>query len=67
MNDFLVSLIRTWVPVLVGSLVAMIGVDIDAAAITGAAVAIYYAVVRALEMRFPQLGILLGRKSQPTY
>ncbi|NND36543.1 MAG: hypothetical protein HKN81_05340 [Gammaproteobacteria bacterium] len=67
MNDFLVSLIRTWVPIVVGSVAAMIGVDVDAAAITGAVIAVYYAAVRFLELRYPRIGVLLGRTQQPTY
>lgn len=75
MSDYLVSLIRTWVPVAVGVAItwlgAQLGVDIDsteaAAAVTGVVVAVYYAVARILEDRWPQLGLLLGRASVPAY
>jgi len=77
MSDTLVSLIRTWVPVAVGAGLAWlatlglsIGDDLTAEAsiaLTGVAVAIYYSAVRLAERRWPWLGILLGRRDEPTY
>ena len=77
MNDFVVSLIRTWVPAAVAAVVAYVitlGVEFDAAAeaqVSAAAVlvvsALYYGVVRALENKWPAFGRLLGIAKTPTY
>ena len=72
MSDFIVSLIRTWVPLAVGYLIAwgVLPADLSesatlalAAIVTGA----YYAIVRALERRWPVVGWLLGTAKAPTY
>lgn len=77
MNDKIISLIRTYVPLLVGGLIAWLGslsVDVgqDAqvgltVALTGLITAVYYTVARALEDRFPQVGYLLGIPKAPAY
>ena len=71
MNDYIVSLVRTYVPLAVGWLVVTFDQSIDTADAAAHAVAIvlivYYAVVRALERRFPAVGWLLGRPSTPLY
>lgn len=76
MNDTLVSLIRTWVPILVGSALTWLSTALDitdfdttgvATAVTGLVIAIYYAVVRIAEKRWPVVGIFLGKRTQPTY
>ncbi|CAM3433971.1 hypothetical protein [Stackebrandtia soli] len=77
MSDYLVSLIRTWVPVAVGSVAAWLtahGVDLNTATTTAlttggtaVAAAVYYAAARALERRWPAAGYLLGTKRPPTY
>ena len=77
MNDYLVSLIRTWVPAGIGALAAWgatYGVEISTgeqaglvAGLTAASTATYYALVRAGENRFPWLGYLLGSKRTPVY
>lgn len=72
-SDYLVSIIRTLVPVLAGLVVAhaaRVGLDLsgtvepllDAIAIGG-----YYAAVRAAERRWPAVGVLLGWKASPSY
>lgn len=77
-NDFLISVIRTAVPVAVGAVLAWLasraGIILDAdssAALTTSAVAVavsvYYALARALETRWPWLGVLLGRRAKPVY
>ncbi|ABP54031.1 hypothetical protein [Salinispora tropica] len=77
-NDFLISIIRTAVPVAVGAVLAWLaseaGIVLDAdssAALTAgtvaAVVAVYYALARALETRWPWLGVLLGRRAKPVY
>ncbi len=75
MNDYVVSLIRTYVPIIVGTAIAWvaghdgIGVDstgLDVAAV-GVATAAYYAIVRQLEARWPKLGWLLGMPRPPVY
>lgn len=77
MSDFAVSLIRTNVPVLVGSLIGWLislGVTVPESAevpLTAGLVALsiagYYAAARWLENRWPAFGYLLGTKAEPTY
>lgn len=76
MNDFVTSLIRTYVPVVVGAVVAYVTRKLGwvtpdttaaATAFTGVVIGLYYAAARALEKRYPVLGWLLGRPAQPTY
>ncbi len=77
MSDFLISLIRTWVPVGVAAAVgylATFGVEYSAAAeqqlagaITALLAAVYYAVARVLESRWPAFGYLLGVAKAPAY
>ncbi|MDM4721170.1 hypothetical protein QTQ03_16760 [Micromonospora sp. WMMA1363] len=74
----LISLIRTAVPVAVGALLAWLasraGIVLDegsstalTAGVVAAAVAVYYALVRALESRWPWFGVLLGKPAAPSY
>ncbi len=75
MSNFVISLIRTWVPVGVAAvavwLVQTLGVEIDTEAVTGTVIVVltgvYYWVVRALESRFPWVGWFLGVPKEPTY
>ncbi len=76
MTDHFVSLIRTYVPLWVGIGIAwlieefgLVDVDAEGAikAVTGLCVAIYYAVARWAETRWPAAGVLLGRRATPTY
>ncbi|GGM14409.1 hypothetical protein [Micromonospora yangpuensis] len=78
MHDYLISLIRTAVPVGVGAALAWLasraGIVLDAESSTGLvaamvalAIAGYYALVRALETRVPWLGVLLGKPASPVY
>lgn len=77
MSNYLVSLIRTVAPAVVGaflSWLALHGLGVPAgeresitAAVTALAVIAYYAVVRALEHRWPKLGVLLGVPQAPQY
>lgn len=76
MNQYFVSIIRTWVPILFGwllSQLALLGVDLGDNAmvletgITALVIALYYAAARWLEQRFPQAGALLGYIRQPVY
>ena len=77
MSDLIVSYIRTGVPVLVGTIVSWLvtlGIALDPdtqaaliAGLTGALIAAYYAIVRALERRWPAVGVLLGKRTEPTY
>jgi hypothetical protein len=74
LTDYIVSVIRTWVPILVGPVVVFLlslGIEFDSTALelflasflSGA----YYALVRWAEGRWPWIGGLLGVKSTPTY
>ena len=77
MSDYIVGHIRTYVPILVGLIVALladVGFDLtseEAATISAAIVAIasvlYYAAVRALATRIPWVGNLLGVNKAPDY
>lgn len=78
MNNYLVSLIRTYVPIGVGLLLTWVAAtthivisEHSRAVLVAACVAVlsaaYYALVRLLEKRVPQLGVLLGAIAQPAY
>lgn len=70
MNDYVVSLIRTWVPVAVGAAITWLateaGIVLDdntSAIATTAAVAfvtaVYYAAGRAIEQKWPRVGRIM--------
>lgn len=78
MNDFITSLIRTWTPVFVGSVISWLatrGLDIDpadaaglATALTGIIIAAYYLLARLIERKLPSVGgLLLGSSKKPEY
>lgn len=77
MNDLVTSAVRTFCPYAIGAVVAWLtqkGVHVPDSAVASATAAItfavgtgYYVVVRALEKRYPQAGILLGVPKPPTY
>ena len=78
MQSLITSYIRTYVPVLVGSLLSYLvtlGVQLDKDAENGLVVAltafiigVYYALARTLEKKWPAVGtLLLGSSKQPTY
>ena len=74
LSDYLVSVVRTFVPVVVSFAVARLvglGIEVDSAAVepvvAGLVVGAYYAVVRAAESRWPIVGVLLGWKAAPKY
>lgn len=77
MSDLVVSFIRTYVPIAVGSLISWLttkGLEIDPQAgqglivfLTGVLIAAYYGVVRLLERQWPQFGVLLGSAKKPEY
>ena len=77
MSDFVISLIRTWVPTAVAGFVAYLttlGVEYSAeaeqqlaAAVVLLVGAVYYGLVRVLENRWPVFGYLLGVAKTPVY
>ena len=80
MSDFLISLIRTWVPygvaLVIGWLVSQGVIDEEtgteaSAAISGGFVllfgSVYYWLVRLIAKRWPAFEWLLGYKTPPTY
>ncbi len=76
MNDFITSIIRTWVPIIVGAFVTWLAnttgvTDIDTATlatvVTGVVIAVYYALVRLAEARWPAIGFFLGKPTKPEY
>lgn len=77
MSQYIISVIRTWVPIIVGSFIGWLvslGVEVPEnaqnaliLAIGGIAIGVYYAVIRWLEQKFPNIGVLLGYVKQPVY
>lgn len=77
MNDLITSLIRTWTPIIVGQLAGFLtaqGLDVGVDAIAGLTAflgalfsALYYLVVRLIERKFPQAGVLLGVAKKVEY
>lgn len=78
MNDYLLSLIRTAVPTAIGALLSWLAVEHGIVVpegltneatiwLTGLVVTLYYGIVRALEKRWPRIGILLGAAKRPVY
>lgn len=75
MNPFAASLIRTIVPIIVGSILGLLtraGLDIDlegqqalSTLIDGAFIGAYYLVIRIIETKVPQVGWLLGLAKTP--
>jgi hypothetical protein len=77
-SNFVISSIRTGVPIIVGAVVAFLAKKADiiieddtsqaaVIALTGAAIAIYYGLVHAIEQRWPKVGVLLGKADLPHY
>lgn len=78
MNDYVISHIRTIVPILVGSLIAFLAtknVKLDSQTtdalvvfLTGATSTLYYFIARLFERYFsPKFGVLLGYVKSPAY
>ena len=78
MNNFVTSLIRTYVPIVVGAIVSFLvtsGIEIDANAqlglvtfLTAVLQGAYYLAARLLEKKFPSIGgLLLGSSKKPEY
>lgn len=78
MTAFTLSLIRTWVPVIAGSIIswlAVMGLQIDTEGekgltifLTGLLIGLYYLIIRLIGKKFPQIEVLLGSaKSPDTY
>lgn len=77
MGDLATSFIRTLVPMIVGAIVSFLAsksITLDATAAANLATFIglavsglYYIIVRIVELKFPQFGILLGKAKKPEY
>lgn len=75
MNDLAVSLIRTYTPILAGTIITLLGslgiTGVDstemASVVTAVTIGAYYAVARFIERKAPKAGVLLGHKSAPSY
>lgn len=71
--NLLLSIRRTVVPILVGLIMAsFIGKYVDDVqelqnVLSSVIAAVYYAVIRVIETKWPKIGVLLGAKSQPVY
>lgn len=69
------SIVRTLVPIAVGYLASFLlryGIGVDEAALAGLTeflgglfAAVYYVLIRAVEQRWPKIGVLLGWASTP--
>lgn len=73
-TDLVLSIRRTIVPLIVGFILAQgarWGFDIPPSDLTGVieslVTGVYYTLVRLAETYWPQLGVLLGGRSQPEY
>lgn len=73
-GNYAPSVVRTLTPFLVGLILGVFGTEIaglDQASLTpvvsGIVGAAYYALVRALEKKWPKIGVLLGWPTSPTY
>lgn len=70
---YLKAVVRTFVPVVVGTVVGVVSqrTGADPATVTpyvvGSAALAYYAVVHALEHKWPKVGVLLGWIGAPSY
>jgi len=78
MNDYAVSLIRTYAPIVAGAIISWLislGLDVGAEAnvgltvfLTAVATGLYYLLARLLEARWPVMGrFLLGSSRKPEY
>lgn len=79
MSNLIVSYIRQGMTLLIGGAIAWANVnwqwlpvdDIDSVAVAGAmsavVIGVYYAIVRGLAEKFPQVGFLFGVNSKPLY
>lgn len=74
MSNYVTSVIRTLVPLVVGTVVSFLaenGLDLDQEQITAwlipLVVGVYYAVARFIELKVPAAGWLLGVPKQPGY
>lgn len=77
MKDLWSSLVRTYVPIIVGALAAWLltlGVTLDTdsqagiiVGLTGIMQGIYYSIVRLIEKKYPKFGLLLGKEGTPSY
>lgn len=75
MGNLVPSLVRTYVPIAVGALIAWLvtfGVELDPTAeqgltvtLTGILIAVYYTIIRLLEKKFPWVSVLLGSNQIP--
>lgn len=72
-TNLLLSIRRTVVPILVGLIMAsFIGKYVDDVqelqnVLSSVIAAVYYAIIRVIETKWPKIGILLGAKTQPVY
>lgn len=77
MQNYITQQIRTYIPYVIGAVVAWLtqkGVHVPDSSVASATAAltlvfgsVYYLVVSYLERKFPKLGILLGVPKKPTY
>lgn len=78
MNDFIIGLVRTYVPITVGAVLSWLAVEFGVVVpddlksqatvfLTGLVIAVYYTAVRLLAQQWPSFERLLGVATQPTY
>jgi hypothetical protein len=73
LNSYVVSGIRTVVPIIIGFLLAhfallhLVPSATAQAAVSGALATVWYLIARAIEQKWPSAGVLLGYPAAPTY
>jgi len=73
-KDYTASIVRTLTPLLVGLVLGVFGSEVagvNEASLTPVIAAViagvYHALIRALEQKYPKVGVLLGWPTAPTY
>jgi len=77
-TNFGISLIRTWVPIIIGSVLSWLAINVGivvsdddkaklVVGLTAVVIALYYGLVHLLEQKFPKFGWLLGLATRPQY
>lgn len=73
-SDLSTSLVRTIVPIITGLILSgllKVGIEVEPGVISVAVDAVvtggWYAIIRTLEQKFPNVGLLLGSRATPHY
>lgn len=69
-GDLSTSFQRTFIPIFVGWVITLLAknhIDVDANLLQAFVTSLYYGVLRALEVKWPKLGVFLGSQKKPAY